>query len=192
MSDTSTTTVITDISEKPINDTLTYDTSEVSKILGVQESTIRKYCTLMRKHHYEFNKNTVGHRIFFAKDIEVIKKITVLKNTSSLTLEQAVKTILNTDIDDTIDIEPISNNDYSQLLHHFEQFKTEQIQFNQKLLEQLEQQQNYIKHSIDERDRQLLHSIKESMEIRRQLTATIAEIEKTNTTSKKAWWMFWK
>lgn len=192
MSDTSATTVITDISEALMNDTLTYDTLEVSKVLGVQESTIRKYCTLMQKNGYQFHKSSVGHRMFFDKDIEVIKKITILKNTSSLTLEQAVKSILNVNIDDITDIEPISNNDFSQLLQHFEQFKNEQMQFNQKLLGQLEQQQSYIKDSLEERDRKLMFSIKESMETRRQLTATINEIEKQKEQRKKSRWLFWK
>lgn len=52
------------ISDTSIGEELIYDNSTVSKILGVQESTLRKYCTLMQKHNYEFNKNSVGHRIF--------------------------------------------------------------------------------------------------------------------------------
>ena len=47
---------------------LMYDTEMVSKVLGVQSSTIRKYCALMQKYGYEFNKNSVGHRVFYKKD----------------------------------------------------------------------------------------------------------------------------
>jgi len=89
MSVTSDTIDISVISDTSIREDLIYDTSLVSKILGVQESTLRKYCALMQKHNYEFNKNSVGHRIFYKKDIEVIKRIVDLKNASSLTLNSS-------------------------------------------------------------------------------------------------------
>ena len=99
---------------------LIYDTDMVSKIIGVQNSTTRKYCTLMQKYGYEFNKNNVGHRIFYPKDITVIKQIVELKNSGSLTLNDAVQTVLNTDIKD---IDSISHPSYDKLLNHFEEFK---------------------------------------------------------------------
>lgn len=184
MSDTSNINFISDISDKTIGGELIYDTVTVSKMLGVQESTLRKYCALMQKHQYEFNKNSVGHRVFYPKDVEVIKEIVTLKNSGSLTLSQAVKAILESDIDDITDAAPIANPDYSKLLEVFETFKNNQMQFNQKLLEQLEKQQNYIENSIDERDKKLMLALKESMETRRQLAA---EEEK-----KKSWWKFWR
>lgn len=153
-------------------------------MLGVQESTLRKYCALMQKHHYEFNKNSVGHRIFYPRDVEIIKEIVTLKNSGSLTLSEAVKAILESDIDDITDTASIANTDYSKLLEVFETFKNNQMQFNQKLLEQLEKQQNYIENSINERDKKLMLAIKESMETRSQLAA---EEEK-----KKSWWKFWR
>ena len=184
MSDTSNINFISDISDTTIGGELIYDTVTVSKMLGVQESTLRKYCALMQKHHYEFNKNSVGHRVYYPKDVEVIKEIVTLKNSGPLTLSQAVKTILESDMDDITDTAPIANPDYSKLLDVFETFKNNQMQFNQKLLEQLEKQQNYIESSIDERDKKLMLAIKESMETRRHLAA---EEEK-----KKSWWKFWR
>lgn len=68
--------------------------------------------------------------------------------------------------------------------------KNEQQQFNQQLIEQLQKQQDYIKNSIEERDKKLMFAIKESMEIRRQLAA--AEEERVeNEKKKKSWWQFW-
>src|SRR5690606_22313338 len=101
MSDTSTINFISDISDTTIDGELIYDTVTVSKMLGIQESTLRKYCVLMQKYHYEFNKNSVGHRVFYPKDIEIIKEIVKLKNSGSLTLSESVKAILKADIDDT-------------------------------------------------------------------------------------------
>ena len=194
MSDTSNMSFISVISDIAGDGEYAYDTAAVSKILGVQESTLRKYCALMQKHNYEFNKNTVGHRVFYKKDIEVIKKIVDLKNAGSLTLNESVKTILESDIDDMDDIsavESISNPDYNKLLEEFATFKNEQQQFNQQLVELLQKQQDYIKNSIEERDNKLTFALKESMEIRRQLAA--AEEEKENEKKKKkSWLQFWR
>ena len=184
MSDTSDINFVSDISDTTIGGELIYDTLMVSKMLGVQESTLRKYCALMQKHQYEFNKNSVGHRIFYSRDVEMIREIVTLKNSGSLTLNEAVKAILESDIDDITDTAPIRNTDYSKLLEEFEAFKKSQMQFNQKLLERLEKQQSYIENSIDERDKKLMLAIKESMETRRQIAA-----EEEN---KKSWWKFWR
>lgn len=192
MSDTTTMSSIADISDSTVGANLIYDTETVSNILGVQESTIRKYCALMQKHGYEFNKNNVGHRIFYSKDIEVIKEIVNLKNSGSLTLAEAVKTILHTDIDDTTDIEPASNTSYDKLLNQFDEFKNEQMNFNKTLLEQLQKQEDYIKNSIDERDRKLMAALKDSMETKKQIAAIAEEVVKEKERNKKSWWQFWK
>ena len=161
---------------------LMYDTEMVSKVLGVQSSTIRKYCALMQKYGYEFNKNSVGHRVFYKKDILIIKEIVELKNSGSLTLTEAVQTILNLDIADITDIESMPSLSYEKLLKEFEEFKNQQMEFNKKLLEQLEKQEDYIKNSINERDLKLIAAIKESIETRKQ----IAEER------RKSWWQFWR
>ena len=161
---------------------LMYDTEMVSKVLGVQSSTIRKYCALMQKYGYEFNKNSVGHRFFYKKDILIIKEIVELKNSGSLTLTDAVRTILNLDIADITDIESMPSLSYEKIVKEFEEFKNQQMEFNKKLLEQLEKQEDYIKNSINERDLKLIAAIKESIETRKQ----IAE-EK-----RKSWWQFWR
>ena len=161
---------------------LIYDAEMVSNILGVQSSTLRKYCALMQKYGYEFNKNSVGHRVFYTKDILIIKEIVELKNLSSLTLTDAVRTILNSDIADTTDIEPMPIISYDKLLKEFEGFKNQQMEFNKKLLEQLEKQEDYIKNSINERDIKLIAAIKESMGTRKQITEE----------KRKSWWQFWR
>lgn len=182
MSDTTSMSSISDMSDTTNNSDLIYDTEMVSNILGVQSSTIRKYCALMQKFGYEFNKNNVGHRIFYSKDIAIIKEIVELKNSGSLTLTDAVQAILNSDIADITDIEPISNQSNEKLLKQFEEFKNQQMEFNKKLLEQLEKQDEYIKNSINERDQKLLAAIRESMETRKQIAEE----------AKKSKWKFWK
>ena len=191
MSDTLNTAVISDTSDIS-NSEMVFDTLMVSNMLGVQESTIRKYCALMQKHNYEFNKNTVGHRIFYAKDVEVIKNIIDLKNTGSLTLNEAVKTILSSDINDITDIDSISNQDYHKLLSEFKTFQNDQMNFNKELLAQLEKQNNYIKNSLEERDRNLMLSLKETLETKKQLTLAIEEMKKENEKKKRSIFNFFR
>ena len=194
MSDTSNIAFIsdtTDTTDTTIGGELIYDTATVSKMLGVQDSTLRKYCALMQKHHYEFNKNSVGRRVFYPRDVEIIKEIVDLKNLGALTLNEAVKIILESAIADITEARPIANPNYNKLLGEFETFKDNQMQFNQELLQRLEKQQNYIENSIEERDKKLLLAIKESMETRRQLAAE-ADVAEPEKEKKKAWWKFWK
>lgn len=162
-----------------------HDTSSVSKILGVQESTLRKYCALMQKKGYQFQKNTVGHRIFYEADINVLKEIIELKNSSTLMLDESVQKVLNPDIADTTDLSPmesIPDVAYTKLLEEFSSFKEEQQRFNAELLKQLQSQQDYIKNSIEERDRKLMLALKESQEARREIASA----------NQKKWWQFWK
>ena len=173
---------------------LIFDNSAVSKILGVQDSTLRKYCALMQKYHYKFSKNSVGHRIFYKKDVDIIKKIIDLKKSSSLTLEEVVKTIIESNIDETNDISDIasiSTLDYNKILERFSTFTKEQMEFNKQLIEQLQKQEIYIKNSIEARDQKLMLLIKESMETKKQIIDAVTVV-KNKDTNKKAWWQFWK
>lgn len=183
MSDTS------NISSIPSNDTsdveVIHDTTTVSKVLGVQESTLRKYCALMKKHGYEFHKNTVGHRVFYETDIEVLRKIIELKNSGSLSLNEATKTILDSDIDDIDGISAVKDTSdmaYDQLLEEFSLFKQQQQEFNTELLKQLRKQQDYIDNRLEQRDKALMLSLKESLEVRKEIASAEA----------KKWWEFWK
>ena len=105
-----------------------------------------------------------------------------MKNSGSLTLTDAVRTILNLDIADITDIESMPSLSYEKILKEFKEFKNQQMEFNKKLLEQLEKQENHIKNSINERDLKLIAAIKESIETRKQ----IAEER------RKSWWQFWR
>lgn len=104
-----------------------------------------------------------------------------------MTLNDAVQTVLNADI---TDIGSTSDPSYDRLLSHFEEFKNQQMEFNKSLMEQLAKQEDYIKNSINERDRKLLAAIKESMETRKQIGAIADEVKKNK--EKQQWWRFWK
>lgn len=192
-------TEMTIVSEMPAEEELIYNTSTVSKLLGVHDKTLRNYCSLMQNCHYEFQKNRNGHRLYYKKDIELIKKIIDLKNATSISLNDAVKTVLQAhmgEIDTTAapkkESTAKSNADFDKILDEFSAFKNEQMEFNKRLLEQLIKQENYIKTSIEERDKKLMFAMKESMEARRQLAAAAAEAEEQEKSKKRVWWKFWQ
>ncbi|PYF06688.1 MerR family transcriptional regulator [Ureibacillus chungkukjangi] len=185
------------VSDTSTGEDLIYNTVAVSKIVGVQERTLRNYCRLMQKHHYDFQKNKNGHFIYYKKDIEMIKKVVDLKNSSSLTIKQAISEILGTtpdELKDSLQKKFTEMHDINNLLEEFSVFKNEQMEFNKKLLEQLIQQEQTFKTSIEERDKKLMFAMKESMETRRQLAVATAEVEavKERERKKKRWWQFWK
>lgn len=49
-----------------------------------------------------------------------------------------------------------------------------------------------IKNSINERDRNLMHALKETMETKKQIAAIAEEVVKEKERNKKSWWQFWK
>lgn len=182
------------VSDTATGEELIYSTQAVSKIVGVHDRTLRGYCSLMQKYNYNFQKNKNGHWIFYKKDIETIKKIIDLKNSSSLTIKEAVSETLGATVEEMKDNtakRPNEKTDINHLLEEFSAFKNEQMEFNKKLLEQLIKQEHYIKNSIEERDKKLMIAMKESMKTRRQLAAA-AEAEKERERKKKVWWQFWK
>ena len=64
----------------------------------------------------------------------------------------------------------------------FKAFQEQQHHFNQALLQEIRRQQAYIEHRLEERDRLLLQSMRETLEIRKEIVAT----------PKKKWWRFWE
>ncbi|MFD0185787.1 DUF3967 domain-containing protein, partial [Streptomyces sp. NPDC127133] len=76
-------------------------------------------------------------------------------------------------------------------LIHLQKDMREQKEFNEKLLEvlqaqneQIKKHQEYIEQKLEVRDQKLLESLKESMEVRKQIAASKEQTKK--------WWKFWK
>ena len=159
-----------------------YSSSDVAITLKIQESTLRKYCLILEKNGYEFLKNENGHRAFFDADSIVLKKFIELKNGSDMTLEQAAKSVVawknGTDITkgDTEDSQYIAR--YNDLLEGFTSFKENQEKFNQELLKQLQQQQEYISNKLEERDQKLMLALKETMETKNNLQSLLKKNQK--------------
>lgn len=163
-----------------------YGSSDIADILHIQESTLRKYCLLLEKSGYAFLKNEQGHRAFFDQDIIVVRKMMNLKNDTDMTVEEAAKSVVawknghDIVVSDTEEARYIAR--YNVLMEEFKVFQEQQHHFNQELLQEIRRQQAYIEHRLEERDRLLLQSMRETLAVRKEIAAT----------PKKKWWPFYK
>ena len=166
-----------------------FGSSDVADVLEIQESTLRKYCLLLEKNGYEFLKNEVGHRAFFDNDLIVLKKMLKLKNDADMTLEEAVKSVVawkngnDITVSDTKEIRYDTR--YNELMEEFKSFREQQMEFNKQLIEEIRGQREYINGRLEERDRLLVESMRQTLETRKEIAAA----EKGE---KKKWWRFGK
>lgn len=157
-----------------------YGSSDIADVLQIQESTLRKYCLLLEKSGYEFFKNEQGHRAFFDHDIMVVRKMIGLKNDADMTLEKAAKSVVAWKNGHDIAVSDTEEARYNVLMETFKAFQEQQHHFNQALLQEIRRQQTYIEYRLEERDRLLLQSMRETLEVRKEMAVT----------PKKKWWRF--
>jgi len=56
-----------------------YNVDDVCKLFQIAESTLRKYALLLEENGYSFEKNNNGRRIYYQKDLDIIKRFLNLK-----------------------------------------------------------------------------------------------------------------
>lgn len=167
-----------------------YKGSDLERLLGVKESTIRKYCVLMQESGYKFRVLPNSTRIYTEKDLNVFREIIAQKNQKGIKLEEAIQIVIS-DITDTTDtknsdITDISTTTDIELWNSFQSKLTQEIaaaterieQSNKQLKLEMKQEivgeyenhisklQDYIDNSLKKRDELLVKSIKQSLEER--------------------------
>lgn len=162
-----------------------YGTRDVADILGVQESTVRKYASLLEDFGYSYLKNEYGHRAFFDRDLIVLRKMLSLKKDADMTLEDAAKSVVAWNKGNDISVSDTEEKSYdarySDLVKEFKVFQQQQMEFNKELIQEIRCQREYIENRLEERDRLLLESMRLTLETRKELA-----------TADKKWWQFWK
>ena len=66
-----------------------YSVKDVSTHLDLKPATLRKYCGMLEKSGYSFDRNSQGHRFFRDKDVIAIRTIIQAKH-NGITLEEAI------------------------------------------------------------------------------------------------------
>lgn len=65
---------------------------------------------------------------------------------------------------------------YNDLMEEFKTFQQQQMNFNKELIEEIRNQRQYIETRLEERDRLLMQSIRDSLEVRKEIVATNANV----------------
>ena len=110
-----------------------------------------------------------------------------LKNDGDMTLEEAVKSVVAWNKGNDITVSDMEEKRYiaryNDLLEEFKTFQQQQMEFNRELIAEVRNQREYINERLEERDRLLVESMRQTLETRKEIAA--AEKEK-----KKKWWRF--
>ncbi|MGG0592520.1 DUF3967 domain-containing protein [Priestia megaterium] len=152
-----------------------YFGNEVAKVIGIGNSTVRKYAIALEEQGYEFQRGINNSRVFYNKDILMMQRLITIMNKKSTTLEQAVKLAVSTVEEDTITT-PVTDKEHDiTVVERLERLE----QINVKLVQQLQEQQRMLFERDQRRDEQLTNVIREIQETKR-LTAAAQE--------KRPWW----
>ncbi|MFS1519706.1 DUF3967 domain-containing protein [Bacillus sp. SCS-151] len=169
------------------NDTLyteeAFQTKEVALQLDISPSTIRKWCLLLEELDYKLMRNDKNQRVFVKSNIHVLKHIKELTQTEGMMLHDAIKQAIK----ENITIEKTGHNEQrtsdmsrydkkiNMLLEHVErqeEFNQDLKLFNKELISRLDEQQKYINERLDARDQKLMESLKETLEVKKQIAST--------------------
>lgn len=169
-------------------DKLLMNPSDVCTLLGIKESTLRKYALILQDAGYHFYTNNKGQRAYYDQDVTVIRRFIEIKKSTDMTLEQSANAVMTwvEQSNMSLRVTP-KNNDFSRYDSDIKQMKEtieQQNQLLQKLVKKLDEQQKYIDERdkrMEERDKLLMASIRQSQEERQALlqqTAARLEDEK--------------
>lgn len=162
-----------------------YWNHEVAKQLEVGESTLRKWCIELEKNGYTFIKGTKDSRAFTDHDLQALLLFKQLTRVKNHTKEQASIVVVERYLrkggnDVTTPVHAEENQSLQELKAMVKELlkdSKEQKEFNRVLVKKLEEQDKFIKESIEKRDRLLLENIRSGQE-------QAAEIEKKKISNK--------
>ncbi|MDQ0861614.1 MerR family transcriptional regulator [Bacillus sp. V2I10] len=69
--------------------------NEVSAMLGLSASALKKYYLLFEKNNYKFTRSKQGQLVFSEYEVELFRKLIHLKNEPGNTVEKSVEILLN-------------------------------------------------------------------------------------------------
>lgn len=154
--------------EKPVSP------KDVYISLGIGDSTLRKWCLALEAQDYSFSRTDKNKRIFFEKDLVVLRHFRNLVQVQNFSIENAALIVVSKFKEEPVQEENSnnsvpalrdSNEVITKLLNHIEQ----QEAFNQQLLKRLDEQQKYIEEHVSKRDSLLMDALRESQETKKLL-----------------------
>ncbi|KAB2486561.1 DUF3967 domain-containing protein [Priestia endophytica] len=171
-----------------------YSTKQAADNLGISTSTLRKWCLLLEKEEYIFDRNENNNRIFYDTDLLALRHIKKLTQEEGRTLENAAKdvstkgrarkSITHSDMDDKSEI----TDDIAVTTRH-DGYKINQLlELVERQNEVLSRQEERIDR-LDRFNRELLMELKNQSEKERRekefIIKTLEEIKERDVTIGK-------
>lgn len=172
--------------EKPVSP------KDVYISLGIGDSTLRKWCLALEAQDYSFSRTDKNKRIFFEKDLVVLRHFRNLVQVQNFSIENAALIVVSKFKEEPVQEENSSNSVpalrdsnevITKLLNHIEQ----QEVFNQQLLKRLDEQQKYIEEHVNKRDSLLMDALRESQETKKLLLEAKEEQQKKSRKGLLKW-----
>lgn len=146
---------------------------DVSTLLQIKESTLRKYSLLLENVGYKFQRNNQNQRWYNDTDIVALKKLISLKNSTDMNLKECSEAVLLWANSQTVTQSlTISGNDterHDDGIKELKELVTNQNEMIKELLSRMDHQQKYIDERLEQRDKMFMESIRESQEERKAL-----------------------
>lgn len=162
-----------------------YSPKDISDLLKIKESTLRKYSLMLEEVGYTFQKNDRGQRWYSDEDIIAFKKIITFKDNGAMNLKQSVEAVYMWAKEKDITLPSTDTEQHAQRydsdIAHLKTMVKEQGKQIEELKELLIKQSQYIHESLEKRDRNLMESLREVQETKKLLVAAEEE-------NKKTWW----
>lgn len=153
----------------------TYSTGEVAKRIMVEPVTVRKYAQMLEEKGFIFEKDQKGWRRFKDTDFHAFEHLSTLRR-GGLSVEESIDSIASL-YRQNLSLLP-TNTTLQEDEIPLKEFMKTQIEFNQKVLTRLDQQEE----RQAERDKNLMIALNQSLETQKQMAST----------QQKKWWEFWK
>ncbi|MED3553983.1 DUF3967 domain-containing protein [Cytobacillus praedii] len=166
-----------EVTEKPISP------KDVHISLGIGDSTLRKWCLALEAQEYQFSRTDNNRRVFFEKDLVLLRKFRNLVQVQNFSIENAAIIVVSKNREDA-SLEKNTENsvpalrDSSELINKLMTHIEQQEEFNKQLLKRLDEQQKYLDERLDKRDELLMQSIRESQETKKLIAAAQEEQKK--------------
>ncbi|EHL79326.1 MerR family transcriptional regulator [Bacillus smithii] len=182
-----------------------YGTKDIANMVDIAESTVRKYAQALEKAGYRFIKNENGFRIYTDNDVFVFNEVKNLSKKNAMPVERIAKMIVFNqkqkirDEAESDTLEKIQSNQqessdiaqydnrFNKLMNQLDKLNMiedivkelqEIKEVNRQLTERVQEQEKFIKESLEKRDRQLMESLNHALEFRQaRIEAAIAEKE---------------
>jgi len=163
--------------------------NDVCALLGIKESTLRKYALILKDAGYQFHVNDKGQRGYLDQDVIVLKRFLEVKNNRDMTLEQSANAVIAWVRDSSMSLRVMDelkgNERYNEDIKELKETVKTQNELLQELMKKMDQQQQYIDRRLEERDTKLLESIRESQEVKEGLLQLAAAQEEEK---RKGFW----